>query len=72
MISVERAGKRDAMRSGRVVSRRDFVQPRAGNVLSQFVGAGEGNEFKVLHSLIFKRNPWNPKSFLGFLFEREL
>jgi hypothetical protein len=45
------AGKRDAMRSGRVVGRRDFVQPRAGNVLSQFVGAGEGNEFKVLHKI---------------------
>ena len=45
------AGKRDTMRSGRVIGRRDFVQPRAGNVLGQFVGAGEGNEFKVLHKL---------------------
>lgn len=44
------AGKRDAMRSGRVVGRRDFVQPRAGGTRGQFVGAGEGNQFKVLHN----------------------
>jgi hypothetical protein len=45
------AGERDAMRFGRVVGRRDFVQPRTGNVLSQLVGAGEGNQFKVLPKL---------------------
>ncbi len=43
------AGKRDAMRSGRVIGRRDFVQPRAGGTRGQFVGAGEGNQFKVFH-----------------------
>ena len=41
-------GKRDAMRPGRVVGRRDFIQPRAGGARGQFVGGGEGNQFNGL------------------------
>ena len=33
----------------RAIGRFDFVQPRAGGGAGQFVGAGEGKQFKVLH-----------------------
>ena len=45
------AGKGDAMRPGRALGRRDFVQPRASGGAGEFVGAGEGNQFKVLHKI---------------------
>jgi hypothetical protein len=43
------AGQRHAMPFASAIRGGDFIQPRARDGLRQFVGGGEGNQFKIIH-----------------------
>ena len=64
------AGKRDAMQFARAIGRFDFVQPRAGDGAGQFVGGGEGNQFKVFHLIWEGRRVAVPRLNHGKIFIR--
>ena len=57
------AGQRDAMQFARALGRFNFVQPRTGSGTGQFVGSGEGNQFKVFHLILEGRRVGVPNQF---------